>query len=205
MSSQNLKVSNDKSLKIVVGLGNPGEKYKHTRHNAGFDILDAVADAYFISIIKKKFDIVYGIGSIEDSKIILAKPMTFMNSSGVSVLNLAKYFGITRRELFIIHDDVDICFGKIKIKEKGGHGGHNGVKSLINALGGDDFSRLRFGIGRPAEGKAVTEHVLSRYNSAERKEIDQLIDSAKDAVVLTIYKGLKESMNSFNNAKILIS
>ncbi|MCP4111066.1 MAG: aminoacyl-tRNA hydrolase [Desulfobacteraceae bacterium] len=190
------------SLHLVAGLGNPGNKYKETRHNAGFMVVDEVADSFSISLNKKKFDALIGRGFIEGTEVILVKPMTFMNLSGFPVYNIAAYFKIFSKDMLIIHDDIDIAFGRIKIKEKGGHGGHNGIRSIKDAFGGGDFPRLRIGVGRSEAGIGVTDHVLGRFGADEKEIFGRIIKRSQDAVVTFLCKGAKEAMNCFNNKKM---
>jgi len=192
-------------LRMVVGLGNPGVRYDNTRHNAGFMIADKIARDFNIFFDKKKFDCVFGRGFIEDVEVLLAKPLAFMNRSGPPIQKLAHFFRIQNRELVVIHDDIDLVFGRLKIKEKGGHGGHNGIRSLMDALGGGDFARLRIGVGRSELGDSVTDHVLGRF-SAENEEIfTRIIAGARDAVVTILCKGNKAGMNLFNGKDLAIT
>ena len=193
-----------KRLRLVVGLGNPGEAYAETRHNAGFLAVDKVSAAFFIPFAKQKFDARFGIGSIDGIKVILAKPMAFMNRSGPQVQKIAGYFRILCEDMLVVHDDIDLAFGKLKIKEKGGDGGHRGIRSLIDAFGGGDFVRLRIGVGRPEAGIGAADYVLGKFNLEERKNLDRIITTAKDAVVTTLCKGTKEGMNRFNDKRISI-
>jgi len=191
-----------KRIRLVVGLGNPGNTYHETRHNAGFLVLDKVAETLSIAMDRRKFDVVMGRGLIGNHEVILSKPQAYMNRSGPPVLKLANYFRILCEEMLIVHDDIDLAFGRIKIKEKGGHGGHNGLRSLIDAFGGGDFARLRVGIGR-SEAFTVTDHVLGRFNTAENMVLGQIIHKACDAVVTIIDKGIREGMNTFNQRKVV--
>jgi len=195
----------EKKARLVVGLGNPGIAYAGTRHNAGFMAVDAIADAFSIVLGKKKFDILFGHGFIEDSEIILAKPMTFMNRSGSSVQKLAHYYRIPCRNVLVIHDDIDLVFGRLKIKKTGGHGGHKGIRSLIEAFGEGNFSRLRLGIDRPGGNDDVSDYVLRKFNPDERKILSRIISQARDSVVTIIVKGIKEGMNQVNNRNMLIT
>ena len=192
-------------LRMVVGLGNPGVRYDNTRHNAGFMIADKIARDFNIFFDKKKFDCVFGRGFIEDVEVLLAKPLAFMNRSGPPIQKLAHFFRIQNRELVVIHDDIDLVFGRLKIKEKVGHGGHNGIRSLMDALGGGDFARLRIGVGRSELGDSVTDNVLGRF-SAENEEIfTRIIAGARDAVVTILCKGNKAGMNLFNGKDLAIT
>jgi len=194
-----------KQLRLVVGLGNPGREYEKTRHNAGFMTVDHIAQTFSIPLDKRKFNTVFGKGLIEGVDAILAKPLAFMNKSGPPVQNLAGYFKILNRDMLVIHDDIDLDFGRIKIIEKGGHGGHNGVRSLMDAFGGGDFSRLRIGIGRSGTGADVTGHVLGKYSDDESKVLDQLITRCRDAAVTILCKGIKDGMNRFNNQRTVLT
>ena len=193
-----------KRLRLVVGLGNPGESYSETRHNAGFLTVDKVSEAFSIAFAKRKFDTRFGIGSMDGIKVILAKPMAFMNRSGPQIQKIAGYFRILCEDMLVVHDDIDLAFGKIKIKEKGGDGGHRGIRSLIDAFGGGDFVRLRIGVGRPEAGIGAADYVLGKFTVEERKNLDRIITTAKDAVVTTLCKGTKEGMNRFNDKRIVI-
>jgi PTH1 family peptidyl-tRNA hydrolase len=190
---------------LVVGLGNPGNKYEDTRHNAGFMVADKIAQDFKISFNKTKFDTVFGRGFIEDVDVLLAKPMAFMNRSGPPLQKLAHYFQIPGEDMLVIHDDIDLAFGRLKIKEKGGHGGHNGIRSIMDAFGGGDFSRLRIGVGRSAAGENVTDHVLGRFSAAKGEMVVRIISAARDAVVTVLGEGMKVGMNAFNRKDLLIT
>ncbi|MDY6790967.1 MAG: aminoacyl-tRNA hydrolase [Thermodesulfobacteriota bacterium] len=192
-------------LRLIVGLGNPGGEYENTRHNAGFMTVDHIAQTFSISLDKRKFNTAFGKGLIEGVDVILAKPMAFMNKSGPPVQNLAGYFRILYKDMLVIHDDIDLDFGRIKIIEKGGHGGHNGVRSLMDAFGGGDFSRIRIGIGRSGTGADVTGHVLGKYSADESKVLDQIIINARNAAVTILCKGIKDGMNRFNNKRTVLT
>ena len=191
-------------LRLVVGLGNPGKAYSKTRHNVGFMVVDKVSDAFSIALEKQKFDTRFGIGSVNGVKIVLAMPMAYMNRSGPQVQNIAGYFRILCEDMLVVHDDIDLAFGRLKIKEKGGDGGHKGVRSIIDAFGGGDFTRLRIGVGRPDAEKDAADYVLDEFTLEERKVLGQIITAAKDAIVTILCKGTKEGMNRFNDKRILI-
>ena len=186
------------TIHLLVGLGNPGEQYKKTRHNAGFMLIDNIANTFSIALNKKKFDAEFGRGYIENVEVILAKPQAFMNRSGPPVQKLAAYFNISIQDILVIHDDIDLNLGRIKIKQKGGGGGHNGIKSLINALSSGDFPRLRIGTGRPDEYTEVIGHVLGKFTNKESEIMERTIFRAKEAVVTILCDGIKEGMNRFN-------
>jgi PTH1 family peptidyl-tRNA hydrolase len=200
-----------KRLRLVVGLGNPGDTYKKTRHNAGFMVVDEVADAFSISLEKRKIisDLIFGRGFINDVEAILAKPQAFMNISGPPTFKLANYFRISCKDMLVVHDDIDLALGRLKIKEKGGHGGHKGLKSLVMAFGGGDFTRLRIGIGRGIANSGtkitVSDHVLGKFKPDEKVILEQVITTAREAVVTILSKGTMEGMNFFNDKRIIIS
>jgi PTH1 family peptidyl-tRNA hydrolase len=185
-------------MRLVVGLGNPGAKYVATRHNIGFRVVDQLAVAFGIDIGREKFSAVFGRGRAEGIEVVLAKPMAYMNLSGPPVRSLADFFRISAQEVLVIHDDIDLEYGRLKIKEKGGHGGHNGIRSLINAFGGGDFTRLRVGIGRSDAGAQVADYVLDQFTRDEAAELPLIIARARDAVVTILGKGTKIGMNQFN-------
>jgi PTH1 family peptidyl-tRNA hydrolase len=192
-------------IRLVVGLGNPGNTYKRTRHNVGFMVVDQIAEDFSIALVKQKFDTVFGRGSVDDVEVVLAKPMAFMNRSGPLVQKIARYYRILSEDMLVVHDDIDLAFGRIKIKEKGGDGGHKGVRSIIDAFGGGEFVRLRIGVGRPEAGINAADHVLGKFSLKEKKVLHRIISEARDAVVTILCKGAKEGMNRFNDKRILIS
>jgi PTH1 family peptidyl-tRNA hydrolase len=195
-----------KRVRLVVGLGNPGDKYGQTRHNAGFMVLDEVADFCSVALKKSRSfpNLFYGRGVIEGTNTILVKPLAFMNRSGPPVQKIVNYYKILCEDVLVIHDDIDLAFGRLKIKKKGGDGGHKGIRSLRQALGGDDFVRLRMGVGRAEDKISVTDHVLGRFDPQEKKVLEQVINKAREAVVTILCKGTKEGMNRFNDKRILI-
>ena len=195
----------DNKLRLVVGLGNPGKTYAATRHNIGFMVLEAVADRFGIALNRNRFNAVMGRGTIEGHAVILAEPQAYMNRSGPPVQQLAHYYRILCEDVLVIHDDIDLTFGRLKIKEKGGHGGHNGVRSLIDALGGGDFIRLRIGVGRSEDKEGVVDHVLGRFNAREQSVLPDVITRARDAVETILCKGTQEGMNRFNNTSVISS
>jgi PTH1 family peptidyl-tRNA hydrolase len=183
---------------MIVGLGNPGESYRRTRHNVGFMVLDYMSQNHDIPLKNRRFDSIFGFGDIAHQAVVLAAPQAFMNRSGPPVLRLVSYYGISSKDVLIIHDDIDLAFGRLKIKEKGGHAGHNGLKSVMDALGSGDFVRLRIGIGRPARGSEVTDHVLGPFSSEESEMLDTVLARASDAAVTVLCHGAKVGMNRFH-------
>lgn len=195
-----------KKVCLIVGLGNPGSQYVETRHNAGFMVIDKVANSFSVLVEKSKFNALYGRGRIENTDVILAKPMAFMNKSGYPVQQIAGYFKISCQDILVIHDDIDLAFGRLQIKAGGGSGGHKGIKSIIEVFGGNDFARIRIGISREnfRDISGVSNYVLNRFNSDERLILPRIITRAKDAVITILSKGIKEGMNIFNNKKNII-
>jgi PTH1 family peptidyl-tRNA hydrolase len=189
-------------VRLIAGLGNPGKAYRETRHNAGFVALEKVAASFSIGLNKQKFQTQHGRGKIEGVEAILAQPLAYMNNCGPPIKHLAGYFRISCEDLLIIHDDIDLAYGRIKIKKKGGHGGHNGLRSLMHAFGGGDFARLRIGVGRSSERIRVADHVLGRYSAEELRYLDRIITRARDAVVTILTKGIAEGMNRYNDKRI---
>ena len=187
-----------KNLTLIAGLGNPGEKYSHTRHNAGFRVVDRLSEMFSIPTDKKKFDMAYGKGKIKGHEVILGKPLAFMNRSGPPIQKLAHFYGLSCEDLIIIYDDIDLAFERIKIKDKGGHGGHNGIRSIIDAFGNNVFLRLRLGIGRPESSTDVTGHVLGKFTVEEAEICNRMVDRAGEAVVTVLTDGLTVAMNNFN-------
>ncbi|WP_059105307.1 aminoacyl-tRNA hydrolase [Shouchella shacheensis] len=187
-------------MKVIVGLGNPGVKYAGTRHNIGFDIVDACADALDIPIDKQKFKGIYGEKLINGEKVILLKPLTYMNLSGESVAAFMNYYHIGVEDLVVIYDDLDLPTGKIRLRQKGSAGGHNGMKSLIAQLGTQTFNRIRVGVDRPANGEPVVNYVLGRYRPEERERMGTSVEHATNAVKRWLEKPFLEVMNEFNKA-----
>ena len=183
---------------MIVGLGNPGEAYQQTRHNAGFQVLGRLSQEYEIPLNQRRFDNCYGLGVIAGQALVLAAPQAFMNRSGPPVLHLLSDYGISSEDVLIIHDDIDLELGRIKIKEKGGHGGHNGLKSVMDALGSGEFTRLRIGIGRPARGSDVIDHVLGTFSAEEQATLNTVLARASDAAVTVLCHGAKVGMDRFH-------
>lgn len=190
------------AAKLIVGLGNPGPKYQWTRHNAGFMVLDRFSHANGISLAKKSFSGLYGEGSRHGVRLLLLKPQTFMNLSGRSVAEALRFHKLSLSDLIVIHDDLDIPFGRIKLKEGGGHGGHNGLRSLVQELGGAGFARVRVGIGRPVHGDVV-DYVLQNFAREEMADLATLLDGALDLLGALLEDGLPKAMSLYNNRDFL--
>ena len=186
-------------MKLVVGLGNPGAKYKGTRHNVGFMTMDEVAYQEKFDFDKALFDAVFAQVQIGGEKVIFMKPLTFMNLSGEAIRPLMNYFKIGIEDIVVLYDDMDLPVGKIRLRQKGSAGGHNGIKSIISCLGSDQFNRIKIGVGRPAPGRSVVNHVLANFEKEEQEEILASVDKSVEALRDWI-KGdnFIQTMNRFN-------
>ena len=185
-------------MKLIIGLGNPGIKYQSTRHNIGFLALDKIASSHDISVSLKGFDAWYGKGKITDTPVLLAKPQTFMNISGVSVRKLVDYFKIDLEDIIVVHDDIDLPFNTIRLKAGGGHAGHKGIISIIDDLGNPTFIRVRIGIGKPPDRITVERYVLEPFTDDEMKLLPKITTTANDAVTMIILSGIQAAMNQYN-------
>ena len=184
-------------MKLFVGLGNPGKKYEHTRHNMGFDVIDMFADLSQIDVDKEVFHGLLGRGSLFDEDIMLFKPTTFMNLSGTAVRELVSYFKIPLEDVIIIFDDMALEPGNIRLRQNGSSGGHKGMQNIIDLLGTDEIKRIRIGIGEP-EGNDNIDYVLSKPIKEERELIDQAIENAVQALKEILKSNFERAMNRFN-------
>ncbi|WP_066301957.1 aminoacyl-tRNA hydrolase [Bacillus sp. FJAT-29937] len=185
-------------MKLIVGLGNPGKQYEKTRHNIGFEVIDALSEKFNIPLDQAKFQGVYGVGHVNGEKVYLLKPLTYMNLSGESIVPLMDYFEIDNDELVVIYDDLDLPVGKIRLRQKGSAGGHNGIKSTIAHLGSQEFNRIRVGIDRPPSGMKVPDYVLGRFSKEEQEQMGEVIKRCSDACEEWISKPFLQIMNEFN-------
>lgn len=184
---------------LIVGLGNPGKQYEHTRHNVGFDTIDILAERYGIRIDTKKQKALCGKGVIEGKRVILAKPQTFMNLSGESVREIIDYYKIEEKtELIVISDDVSLAPGALRIRKKGSAGGHNGLKNIIQHLGHDEFQRVRLGVGEKTSGFDLADYVLGHFDEDDKVLIAESVELAAEAVEVMIAEGADRAMNQFN-------
>lgn len=184
---------------VITGLGNPTLRYSKTRHNVGFDTIDVLAKKYGIKVKKKQFRALTGEGFIDGEKVILVKPMTYMNNSGEAVSEIVKYYKIDPdKELIIISDDLNLDVGVLRIRAKGSAGGHNGLKSIIKCVGSECFDRVRIGVGKVPAGTDVITHVLTRFSRADRVIVKESFDVAADAIVSIISDGIDKTMSKFN-------
>lgn len=185
---------------IIVGLGNPERKYDGTRHNIGFSAITAIADAYGISMDKKKHKAILGQGVIAGQKVLLAMPQTYMNLSGESVGPLVDYYKVDpESELIVIYDDVDLDTGKLRIRPKGSAGGHNGMKSIIAHVGTQNFARIRIGVGHKPQGWDLADHVLGRFPKEEEPLVREGLAHAVQACEVILDRDVNAAMNQFNN------
>ena len=183
---------------LIVGLGNPEDNYANTRHNMGFNVVNKIAKDYKIDVTQKKYEGLYGIGEIEGQKVILLKPQTFMNESGKSIVKFKNFYKIPEDNCLIIYDDIDLEKGTIRIRKKGSAGSHNGMKSVIEHLGTENFPRLRVGIGSPEFKNDLINFVLGKVTKEEQKMLDQGIEKAKEAAIDFIKNGIEIAMNKYN-------
>jgi PTH1 family peptidyl-tRNA hydrolase len=188
---------------LVVGLGNPGPSYRNTRHNIGFLVLDALAARLDTAVASKDSRAVVGRARVPGAAadVVLARPQTFMNLSGRAVAPLLRKHNLRPRDLWVVHDDIDLAFGRLRIRRGGGPGGHNGVSSIIQDIGDRDFVRIRLGVGRPDPDEAV-EYVLDPFPNDERERVPAFIDLAVEAVVTGLVEGLDTCMNRFNGRSV---
>lgn len=181
---------------LVIGLGNPGPQYAKTRHNIGFMVADLLADRLGATFkVHKRSGAEIVTGTLGHRPVVLAKPRTYMNESGRHVGPLARFYSVSPADVIVIHDELDIDFGRIRLKLGGGEGGHNGLRSVVNALGTKDFQRVRIGIGRPPGRKDPAAFVLELFTAAERKEVPAILEQAADATELLIETGLEPAQN----------
>ncbi|PIN00186.1 Peptidyl-tRNA hydrolase [Handroanthus impetiginosus] len=189
---------------LFVGLGNPGKRYSGTRHNVGFELVDFIAEAEGIAMSTVSFKAAFGKGFIGDVPVILAKPQTFVNASGESVGPIVSYYKIPLKQVLVIFDDMDLPFSKLRLLPKGGHGGHNGMRSIINHLKGSrDFPRLRIGIGRPPGKMDPASFVLRPFNKEEHEELDFTFQNGLEAVRILVQENFNKSATFVNTAKSL--
>jgi PTH1 family peptidyl-tRNA hydrolase len=186
------------NLWLVAGLGNPGNNYEGNRHNVGFKVIDRLSDLFGISVDKKKFNAVFGKGKRKNKDVILLKPFSYMNRSGFPLRDLSNFFNINTSRIIVVYDDLDLPPGKIRIRKQGGAGGHNGVKSIIENLGTDNFGRIKLGIGRPERREQVTSYVLHDFDKNEIEVVETGIEKAAKAAEEIILNGYTACMNNFN-------
>lgn len=188
----------DRSMKVIVGLGNPGDRYRHTRHNIGFRCIDLLAQHWEIKVSERRAKAVLGRGRRLDRDVVLAKPRTFMNHSGEAVSYLVARFGVKAADIIVIYDEMDLPVGRLRIRPGGSPAGHNGIRSIINELKTPEFPRIRVGIGHPEMRGEQISHVLNRFSEEEAPEIDRVVQQVAEAVDCLLAENITVAMNQFN-------
>lgn len=185
-------------MKCIIGLGNPGRKYEQTRHNVGFMVIDELLNRHHLELTKEKFNGLYTIEMINGEKVAFLLPQTFMNRSGLSIKPFVDYYRINIDDILVIYDDLDLPIGKIRLRQKGGHGGHNGLRSTIDHLGTRDFKRLRVGIGRPTDSTPIVDYVLNTFSRDQYESAIISVKRAADACEAWLNEDFVNVMNTFN-------
>ncbi|MFC7322315.1 aminoacyl-tRNA hydrolase [Halobacillus campisalis] len=185
-------------MKCIVGLGNPGKKYEKTRHNVGFMIIDELAKQNHWTVSQEKFKGLFTIEHVNGEKILLLKPQTYMNLSGDSLRMFMDYYDIDEEDVLVIYDDLDLPPGKIRLRQKGGHGGHNGIRSIIDQLGTKDFKRLRVGVGRASVPMSVVDYVLGTFDKDQQGPVSEAVTQSVKACESWMERPFNEVMNEFN-------
>ena len=187
---------------LIAGLGNPGKKYEGTRHNMGFEVADRLINRHNIPQSGVKFNAMYGKGMIGGNRVVVMKPLSFMNLSGGPIQEMAAYFKIDpENDLIVIHDDIDLAPGQLRIRKQGSAGGHNGMKDIIKRLATEKFIRIRVGVGAKPKDWDLADHVLSRFDAVDRKAVDEALGLAADAVEMIVTEGIDAAMNRYNKKK----
>lgn len=187
---------------LIVGLGNPGGKYAGNRHNVGFMLIDLLAKSLGADANKAKFKGLYGEARLDGQKLILLKPQTYMNASGESVRAFKDFYGIDDENIIVIADDIDIDFGRVRVRKKGSAGGHNGLKSIINHIGSQDFPRIKIGVNKKPDYMDLADFVLSNFTDSEKKVLEKELDLAKEAVLQIVSRDVDYAMNNINPIRI---
>ena len=183
---------------LIIGLGNPGSRYQYTRHNIGFMVLEKIAARWEVDLKQKSFDALWNRGKIAGINVLLAMPQTYMNLSGNAVRKLMAYFKVDINNLIVIHDDLDLPFGSVRLKTGGGDAGHKGLKSITTCLGSADFMRIRMGIGKPSDKSRVEDYVLERFGSEESALLQEVIQIAAKAAADIIESGMQQAMAKYH-------
>lgn len=193
---------NENTPYLIVGLGNPGPRYHHNRHNVGFMVVDALADTANIPIRRVEFRALVGKGEYADERVILAKPQTFMNNSGQAVGALVRFYKILIENLLVVHDDLDLPYGTLRLRPRGGAGGQRGMGSIMAKLNTQDFARLRVGIGRPSGRMDPSDYVLHDFDPPEEEILPEVLASAVDAIRMFLKDGIERAMSECNGSVI---
>ncbi len=183
---------------LIVGLGNPGADYRHNRHNVGFMVVDRLAEIATIPIRRVEFRALVGKGTLDEQRLILEKPQTFMNDSGQAVAPLINFYKIPMEHLLVIHDDLDLPFGTLRLRPSGGTGGQRGMESIVDKLWTRDFARLRVGIGRPPGRMDPRDYVLHDFDKDQEDRLPEVLDTAVSAIRMFLADGIEKAMNQFN-------
>lgn len=187
---------------IIAGLGNPTAGYEKTRHNVGFDVIDAAAEKYGIAMNRRQSKAVCGSGFIGGQKVLLVKPQTYMNLSGDSIAPLLRFYRLDpEQDLIVVYDDINLDPGRLRVRKRGSAGGHNGIKDLIAKTGSDGFSRIRVGVGNPPPERDLADYVLSRFSGEDRALVDAAIADAADCLALMVNGQIDEAMNQYNGQR----
>ena len=185
---------------IFVGLGNPGREYENTRHNIGFLVIQRLAERWGINVTRYKFNSLSGDGMAKDKRVALVMPQTYMNKSGFAVGSFAKFYKLDMSHMMIIHDDLDLPFGRIRLRKSGGSAGQKGMQSIINQLGHSEFPRLRVGIGRPPGRMDPVDYVLKKFKPKDEILLGQVLDACTDAIEMYLEEGIEKAMTKFNQS-----
>lgn len=189
-------------MKIIVGLGNPGQEYSKTRHNVGFMVIDAIAAHLGVSNWKNKFEAQIAECKIGSDAVLLVKPQTYMNLSGNAVGAIMRWYKLNVEDVIAVYDDMDIAVGHVKLKKRGSSGGHRGVESMLLNLGKEEFTRVRIGIGRPLPNWTVVDHVLAKFPDEDQAAIDQLAEELIPVIECIVKQGIDKAMNGYNKKKV---
>ncbi|MBM4765311.1 aminoacyl-tRNA hydrolase [Bacillus sp. B15-48] len=187
-------------MKLIVGLGNPGKQYEKTRHNIGFEVIDVLSERFEIPLSQAKFKGIFGAGFVKGEKVILLKPLTYMNLSGEAVGAVMNYYDIELKNLLVIYDELDLPTGRIRLRQKGSAGGHNGMKSIISHTGSQEFKRIRVGISRPQNGMSISDYVLGRFSQEEQLDMQEAVKNAADACESWFDMSFLQVMNKYNQS-----
>ena len=184
-------------MKVIVGLGNPGVHYERTRHNVGFQVVDRLAEISHILMSTKRFKSLYGLGLIDSQKVVLVKPMTLMNRSGEAIKKIIDFFQVGIEDLIVIHDDLDLSFGRLRFKRRGSDGGHQGIRSIIESVGRNTFLRLKIGIGRPPQEMDPAEYVLASFDEIQESHLEGILSRAAESLRVMLLEGIETAMNRY--------
>ena len=184
---------------IIAGLGNPGTKYERTRHNLGYLVLDEIFDGWGVKRYRRRFSSLIAKHRIGKEKVLLMKPLTYMNDSGRAIKRAAAHYRVDKKDIFIIYDDIDLPVGELRIRKKGGPGTHNGMRSIVGSLGGEDFPRIRIGVGRPENKDELVDYVLGKPKADEWGILRKAIHDAADAAKACVANGIEDTMQRYNN------